>query len=262
MTAQSDSTVSVSFALAIGSGKMEATAQVPSGSTNLTQILPVLQSLDDSLIAGVAAQYDKAGVHVSCRAGCGTCCRQFVPISIFEAEALAAWFQTLPEDRQQQIADRFHQGLTQFASSGLLEPVLAGEWFSDMESSKQQALEYLRLRIPCPFLEDESCSIHPIRPLICREYLVGSDPKFCYEPSTDTVIPIKMPLYFSRVLVRMAAEIDKGGQGWIPMLFLMAWMKSGARPGECFTADGPHVLFEFIKRVSVAKPPAEDIKDE
>ncbi|HEY5241787.1 MAG TPA: YkgJ family cysteine cluster protein [Polyangiaceae bacterium] len=31
--------------------------------------------------------------------------------------------------------------------------------------------------VSCPFLEEESCSIHPDRPPICREYLVTSSPR-------------------------------------------------------------------------------------
>ena len=56
-------TVSVDFAVGIGDGKFTATAIVPAGQTNLTQILPVIQSLENSLIEGVTAQYAEAGPH-------------------------------------------------------------------------------------------------------------------------------------------------------------------------------------------------------
>ena len=36
--------------------------------------------------------------------------------------------------------------------------------------------EYFQLGIPCPFLEEESCSIYHDRPITCREYLVTSPP--------------------------------------------------------------------------------------
>ena len=81
----SGETVTVEFSVALGVGKFAATAVVPAGQTNLTQILPVIQSLDDSLIAGITAQLGEAGHQVSCRAGCAACCRQLVALSIFEA---------------------------------------------------------------------------------------------------------------------------------------------------------------------------------
>ena len=52
----SQETVSVEFTVGIGDGKFTATATVPAGQTNLTQILPVLQALDSSFIDGVTAQ--------------------------------------------------------------------------------------------------------------------------------------------------------------------------------------------------------------
>ena len=51
MNEQPQETVTVEFAVGVGDGKFTASAAVPAGPTNLTQILPVLQSLDDSFIA-------------------------------------------------------------------------------------------------------------------------------------------------------------------------------------------------------------------
>ena len=56
MEEQLPGTVSVEFTVGIGEEQFTAVAVVPAGQTNLTQILPVLQSLDDSFISGVAAQ--------------------------------------------------------------------------------------------------------------------------------------------------------------------------------------------------------------
>ena len=258
-------TVSVEFTVGIGDGKFSAVAVVPAGQTNLTQILPVLQALDDSLIAGVASQLSEVGRTISCRAGCGACCRQMVPLSIFEAEALTAWIRTLPESRQQELAQRFHEALLKLSASGLIDRMVNEDWLAETDSARQLALEYLYQRIPCPFLEDESCSIHPIRPLICREYLVTSPPQHCFDPTTLHAAPVHLPLNLSRVLNRIGAELENDSRGWIPLLFLFAWMKAGAHPGDAVAGAGPEVLYEFVKRLSearapspTAEPPAED----
>jgi Fe-S-cluster containining protein len=248
-------TVTVEFAVGIGDGKFAATAVVPSSQTNLTQILPVVQSLEDSFIAGVAMQLSQAGRTVSCKAGCGACCRQMVPLSIFEAEALSAWIRTLPESHRQELERRFHQALLSLAAGGLIDRMVNGDWLAETESARQLALDYLYQRVPCPFLEDESCSIHPIRPLICREYLVTSPPQFCEDPATLQVAPVPLPLHFSRILNVIGAEIERDSRGWIPLVFLFAWMKSGARPGEAVAGTGPQVLYEFVKRISEGRTP-------
>jgi Fe-S-cluster containining protein len=255
MDQQPQESVSVEFAVGIGDGKFTATAVVPAGPTNLTQILPVLQSLDDSFIGGVTAQLSEAGFHVSCKAGCGACCRQMVPISIFEAEALSDWIRGLPESRQQELAQRFHQALLSFADAGLIDRMVKQDWLAETEPARKLALDYFYQHVACPFLEDESCSIHPIRPLICREYLVTSPPQYCADPVALQVVPARLPLNFSRILNAIGAEIEQDSRGWIPLVFLFAWMKSGVRPGEAVAGVGPQVLYEFVKRMDRARSP-------
>jgi Fe-S-cluster containining protein len=258
MNEQSQETVSVNFAVGIGDGKFTATAVVPAGQTNLTAILPVIQSLDDSFISGVTAQLSEAGFHVSCKAGCGACCRQMVPISIFEAEALSDWIRSLPEVRQQELAGRFHQTLLALAKAGLIDRIVSQNWFDATESARKLALDYFYQNLPCPFLEEESCSIHPIRPLICREYLVTSSPKFCEDPAGMQVVPARLPLNFSRILNSIGAELERDSRGWIPLVFLFAWMESGARPGASVAGVGPQVLYEFVKRMDCARSPLSE----
>jgi Fe-S-cluster containining protein len=255
MEEQSPDTVSVDFTIGIGDGHFAVTAVVPAGQTNLTQILPVLQSLDDSFISGVTSQLSEDGRTVSCKAGCGACCRQMVPLSIFEAEALSAWIQTLPESRQQELARRFHEALLKLAGTGLIDRMVNEDWLAETESARKLALDYLYQRVPCPFLEDESCSIHPIRPLICREYLVTSPPEHCIDPATLKTAPVYLPLNFSRILYVIGAELEHDSRGWIPLLFLFAWMKSGAHPGEAVAGEGPQILYEFVKRIGQAQNP-------
>jgi Fe-S-cluster containining protein len=248
-------TVTVEFAVGIGDGKFTASAVVPAGQTNLTQILPVIQSLENSFIEGVTAQLGQAGRAVSCKAGCGACCRQMVPLSIFEAEALTAWIRTLPDARQQELAQRFHQALTKLAAAGLIDRMVNEDWLAETQTARSMAIEYLYQRVPCPFLEEESCSIHPIRPLVCREYLVTSPPEHCFDPAAFQADPVRLPLHFARILNGIGAEVENDARGWIPLVFLFAWMKAGAHPGNAVAGTGPQVLYEFVKRLGQAVLP-------
>ncbi len=246
-------TVSVEFALAVGEGRISVTAVVPSGQTNLTQILPVLQAIDDSLIASVASATAQAGHPISCKAGCGACCRQLVPITIFEAEALAIWIRSLPQSTQQEIAERFHQALLKLSAAGLIDRLVQmskEDWRSEAEISQRMGIDYLYQRIPCPFLVDESCSIHPIRPLICREYLVSSPPANCEDPSVFQVAPVHPPVRLFPALAQISAELEHDTRGWIPLVFLFAWMKTNSHPGQFISGTGPEVLYEFVKRLA------------
>jgi Fe-S-cluster containining protein len=258
MTDSALQTVTVNFKIAVGDGTFDASVAVPEGQCNLTELLPALQSLDEALLSAVMEPLGEAGLSISCKAGCGACCRQMVPLSIFEAEALSAWIATLASETRQILAQRFHQALLKLSSAGLIDRLVSEEWRADTEFAQQLVLDYFSLGVPCPFLQDESCSIHPIRPLSCREYLVTSDPRHCADPKTLPVDPVGLPTRLSRTLNRMGAELEPGSRGWIPLVFLFAWMESGAHPGAAFTGTGPEVLYEFIRRMEFVRKPAQN----
>ena len=248
-------TVSVEFSLAWGDEQITATAEVPAGRTNLTQLLPILQALDSSLVGAAASEAVAAGRTISCKAGCGACCRQLVPISIFEAEALTTWVRTLPATTQQEIAQRFDQTLRKLAAGGILERLVASGkefWDPENEAHKSLSVDYHYQRVPCPFLVDESCSIHPIRPLICREYLVTSPPEHCVDPATLQTEMVPLPIRLMPALNQIGAEVENNTRGWIPLVFLFAWMKAEAHPGEKVSGTGPEVLHNFLSRIRPA----------
>jgi Fe-S-cluster containining protein len=251
----SPQTVTVEFTLPCGDGQISASAVVPAGKTNLTQLLPILQALDDSLIGVVASGLAAAGRPISCKAGCGACCRQLVPITIFEAESLTAWIRTLPEPRQQELAQRFDRTLRTLAASGILDRVVEmglEVWDPENEAHRSLSIDYHYQRVPCPFLVDESCSIHPIRPLSCREYLVTSSPEYCVDPATLQTEMVPLPIRLMPALNQIGAEVEHNTCGWIPLVFLFAWMKANAHPGERFSGTGPEVLDEFLRRLHPA----------
>ncbi len=248
-------TVTVDFKIALEDGTIGMSAVVPEGQCTITDLLPVLQSLDMSLLSSVEEQIGEAGLKVSCKAGCGACCRQMVPLSLFEAESLAAWIGTLPEAVRQTLAGRFHAALRKLADAGIIDRLTKERWFAREDSAWTLPMDYFHAGVPCPFLIDESCSIHPIRPLVCREYLVTSDPIHCAAPETLQIAPVPVPLHLAHILDRMGAELEPGTQGWIPLVFLFAWMESGAHPGKSYSGTGPEVLHEFVSRAKYGEHP-------
>lgn len=242
-------TVRATFSLPIGGVYLQASAQLPAGQTTLTQILPVIQSLENAILGKIAEEAAAAGSPISCRAGCGACCRQMVPVSLFEAEALTDWIRSLPEERQEELAGRFHHALSELRDAGVIDKILCDEWVLEQGRTTQLAVDYFHARVACPFLEDESCSIHSIRPLACREYLVTSPPALCEDPSVHDVTGVQLPLKLSRVLHSFGQDLEHDPRGWIPLVFLLAWGKSGARPGDYMAGTGEEVLGRFLERL-------------
>lgn len=253
--------VKASFALPVGGGFLNATANLPTGQTTLTQLLPVIQSLENAIVNRVGEEAEHAGMPLSCRAGCGACCRQLVPVSFFEAEALSEWMDGLAEERRAELEERFHRALLKLRDAGVIEKILDERWMTDGQLTMQLAVDYFHASVACPFLENERCSIHPMRPLSCREYLVTSPPSLCDDPSANQVAGVQLPLKLSRVLYSFGQQMEQDQRGWIPLVFLLAWRRTGTKPGSYVSGTGEEVLKKFLERVA-ALPPAEEVRQD
>jgi Fe-S-cluster containining protein len=255
--------INVSFSLRIAGGFLHTKAVVPGGHTTLTQLLPIIQGLENNIVAKIDQEAVAAGSPISCKAGCGACCRQLVPVSLFEAEALTEWIATLPADERAKLESRFHQALLALRDAGVLDKILDDRWVHDQGATSQLAIDYFHAGVPCPFLENESCSIHSIRPLSCREYLVTSPPAYCQDPSVDKVAGVQLPLKLSRALYALGRQLEQDPRGWIPLVFLITWGRSGARPGDHYSGTGVEVLRKFLDQVAAnSSPPDEKSPDE
>jgi len=142
--------------------------------------------------------------------------------------------------------------------AGVIEKILNPDWVTDARATTQLAIDYFHAAVPCPFLENESCSIHPFRPLSCREYLVTSPPALCQDPSVNQVAGVLLPLKLSRVLYTFGQQLAQDPRGWIPLVFLLAWGKGGEKPGEQVSGTGEEVLRKFLKQVAEMPPTEND----
>ena len=147
-----------------GTQPLEIEFDVPSGPTSPRVVLPLFQFLTDTVVDQAQKQVVAEGKTISCKAGCGACCRQLVPISQTEARQLAGLIEELPAPRRDQIQSRFNLARQKLAQFSLLAELqdpnqIAGPQLNPL------GMRYFSLGIACPFLEAESCSIHPHRPL-------------------------------------------------------------------------------------------------
>ena len=163
--------------------EMELT--LPAAPTSLESLLPVFERVADGLIGLAVERAVGEGRTISCAKGCGACCRQIVPISEMEARRIARLVEELPEPRRTEVRARFERARERLQDAGLLSKLRNPDGFEEGEFSPF-GLAYFHLGIPCPFLEEESCSIYADRPISCREYLVTSPAANCADPKPGT----------------------------------------------------------------------------
>ncbi len=210
---------------------------VPSAPTSVEALLPILRGLSSLFAERATGQRETEGRAISCRAGCGACCRQLVPLAPSEARALARLVDALPEPRRSVIRGRFDDGLARLEAAGLLGRMGT----RTAEERAALGIAYFQQAIACPFLEDESCSIHPDRPMACREYLVTSPAENCRTPSADTIEKVTLEADPLPALVQVE------GGGWVALILALRYRDDNPDPGPLRPA--PTVLREVIGRL-------------
>lgn len=252
-----DDTLTARGVFKLGDVRVEAEITVPKRPVPLGDMIPVCRALAEAIVERSVARDAAEGLTVSCRKGCGACCRQLVPLTEPEARQIRDLVDAMPEPRRSEIRERFAQARRRLEESGEVgEKLLHPERFADDElRARDLGLAYFRLGIACPFLEDESCSIHPDRPIACREYLVTSPARFCADPSADTVRVVQLPAKVSTAvtLIGVAEDGSRRFTRWVPLSLALDWADS--HPDDLPPRPGPEWLRELIARLTGKEVP-------
>lgn len=174
-----------------------------------------------------------AGEEVQCRKGCVFCCAHFVGGTLQECEGIVHFLYTHPEALNGFLRSYPVWRKAVAANEALFKKMCIS--FREMSASgfqpevaAQFALlchRYLALDLACPFLQEKSCLIYPVRPRGCAALYATTPPSWCAPQSTRqpkqmtvTAQHHEMDLYYGKqtslVLSNvplMVYELLKGG---------------------------------------------------
>lgn len=222
----SEKWVSGEVVLSIGGEPLKMQMTVPAAAVKPHRMLPVFQKITNSFVEMSAVAAGARGETISCRAGCGACCRQPVPISELEIYDIAETVKAMPEPRRTEMRERFRRAVEHFRSIGWFDRMkaldderLTAETTELIAKRQAAAIDYFHESVACPFLEDESCSIHESRPLACREYMVTSPAANCSAPTADTIKMVDLFVHPSKI----ARYVGATGTftGFIPLILAL-----------------------------------------
>ena len=240
--------VTADVELTVNGRRLAMRVSVPQGPVPPAQLLPLYRGLAEHLTSLAIEAAKAAGHEVSCRKGCAACCRHLIPVSALEARELVKWVERLPEPRRSVVRQRFADARRRLESEApdLLQRLLRVE-----DCSREDAValghDYFRLRIACPFLEDESCSIYADRPVDCRQYVVVSPAEQCAvdrSPHVRAITPWGGPV--SAAIP--SSERTAGGKqvAWVPLVLAPDFVAE--HPQEPSPRPGPEIVEEFFAR--------------
>lgn len=239
--------------------KMELT--VPKTPVKPHRMLPIFQYAANAFVDISSQAAEAQGKSISCKAGCGACCSQAVPIAEIEVYNIARVVEEMPEPRRTAVKERFADAVRHFEKK---------DWFGRMKQAAAKAgtvsrdevmvevqtlaLEYFHDNIPCPFLEAGSCSIHPDRPIACREYLVTSPAENCSNPTAGTIDKVQMLVKTSDAVKTVGRTERFRQMGFIPLIRALEIAETypesfAEKRGERWVTD----LFSQLTRSQIPK---------
>ncbi len=112
----------------------------------LPMLLDAYAIIDRGVAAAITREEKRQNTKVACKKGCSSCCHTHKDIPMYPLELVGVyWF--VIEKTVQPLRAVLKKQLLSFEKGG-----------------------------PCPFLTDDSCSIHPLRPVACRQFNVFRKP--------------------------------------------------------------------------------------
>jgi Fe-S-cluster containining protein len=238
-------------------GDHEVTARYRIGPTKVMELLPLAREISDGITAIVIGQERSEGRNVSCRAGCGACCVQLVPIAPAEAVLLADVVEAMPERQRGTVKARFENAVRRLREMGLIDrrafpgqAALRSPAPTGKTPWEDVSHRYFDARIPCPFLEDGSCGVYPERPMVCREYNVTTPASLCATLTPDVrAIPrlVRMSEVMRDFTNRLLGRDDYN----IPLTLSLDWARVH-RDAFDHEGDGEEMAIELVRRIREA----------
>ena len=207
-------------------GRLTTAIDVPTGFIPITAIVPVARRLGEEAAQLEIQHATEAGQAISCRIGCAACCRMLVPLSAPEAFALRDYVEQLPTDRRTLLLNRLGDTKDRIKRAGLWDQLNdASEASNPIADEELDPINrsYYALRMPCPYLENELCSIYEARPAACRELLVTSPAELCQDLVQNPVTPLPVSMRMSSILGLAWGTLTDSPPRLIPLPMALEW---------------------------------------
>ena len=252
-------------ALNTPAGRLTTAIDVPTGLIPITAIVPVTRRLGEEAAEMEVHRAREAGLTISCQMGCAACCRMLVPLSAPEAFALREYVEQLPTDRRTQLRQRISTTKDRLQREAVWDRLHdVAEASRPMPDEELDPINraYYALRIPCPYLENEMCSIYEARPAACRELLVTSPAELCQDLVQNPVTPLPVSMRIGSILGLVWGTLTDSPPRLIPLPMALEWAERHEEesrrtwPGSSLLDQVLDNMWRFLSQAFTNRPVA------
>lgn len=112
----------------------------------LPMLLDAYEVIDRGIFLALQREKRKTGRRPVCKAGCGGCCGTHTDIPLYPLEMVGIYWYALEK----------------------MDPELRTDLMTKLQGRTTNE--------PCPFLSDNRCTVYPVRPIACRQFIVFNRP--------------------------------------------------------------------------------------
>ncbi len=206
-------------------GSIRGQVAIEDEPMRLAELVPTALELTNNLANRAARREEKSGRKITCCAGCGACCCQLVMVSLPEAFYIADMIETLDENFRKDLHRRFDRVVAELERHQMIDELMNPR-LHESGTNFPIVQQYFDLKLPCPFLIEESCAIHPNRPVPCRDYNVTSDAVLCADPYHNEISKVPMPVALTIPLAQIAAFLTRSKLHLIPLVLVPRWVST------------------------------------
>lgn len=223
--------------------------EVPDIALGLKDVVPFVQRIALDIVNQAAMVSAQNGKPVQCEAGCTKCCYYPLPVSVPEAIFLVEHLLSLSSSERHPIFERFDNNEQVCITHSLIEPLRESQKGLNVYHTGKS---YFDLNLACPFLHQERCVIHAVRPITCREHNVVSSPDLCKEPFAGKTVPLGLQRHYSERLQAFAHHLCNTGKGNVAIPLLFEWYEMNRQIAQ-MRWRGPD-LFSAVIEFTVGNP--------
>lgn len=135
-----------------------------------------------------------------CYKGCSHCCHQLIIITDFEKEVLRYAISTLFRKDRDKLLKKTREQTEAMLQNSIINDIIT----PSLTENEQQAIQrkFFELNLECPFLKDNACMIHKLRPISCLTYRNYGNPNECKE-----TINVSEAYTFNNIEIDLRREI-------------------------------------------------------
>ncbi|HUS73102.1 MAG TPA: YkgJ family cysteine cluster protein [Sedimentisphaerales bacterium] len=228
---------------------------VGKGQARLADIVPLARTICTEITNVVVENIHGDGGHIPCCEGCAACCGPYlVPLSVPEVLRLKDEISAAQEHQRQSMFRACLLSAQRILSQEPPKSLMS----QTAESSKVSSAEldlvsswYASLKLTCPFLYNNVCTIYEQRPLACREHFVKGSADAC-EGECSTAEVVEMPVQLPNALAQLAGELEGTSVEAVILPLALVWCEQNPERAE---RTWPAVMmvkrfFEIVKAMA------------